>query len=218
MPVQQALDAIEAAFETRPPLHQSREAFEAELLPQLDSLYPLALRFTTDPSRAEDLVQDTVLKALRAWQKFQPGGNIRNWLFTILRNTFISSCLRRRREPIPMDLANPETPATTWALDTNDPEETLLARIVGAKALETIDTLADDFRVVVVLSAVEDQSYPDIAGVLGIPLGTVKSRLFRARRQLREALYEDAVDMGYVRARAHRRRTKAPRLRRSAGR
>ena len=218
MPVQQGLDVFEAAFVTRPPLHESREAFEAELLPQLDSLYPLALRFTTDPSRAEDLVQDTVLKAFRSWQQFQPGSNIRSWLFTILRNTFITSWRRRRREPIPMDLATAEPPATIWAVDVDDPEETFFARIVDAKVLETIDTLPDDFREVVVLSDVEDLSYPDIAGVLGIPVGTVKSRLFRARRQLPKALYEHAVDMGYVRARAHGRRTKLPRLRRLAGR
>jgi RNA polymerase sigma-70 factor (ECF subfamily) len=201
MPVQQGLDAFEAAFASRPPLHNElREAFEAEVLPQLDWLYPLALRFTTDPSRAEDLVQDTVLKALRSWERFQPGSNIRGWLFMILRNTFISNSRRRRREPIPMDLAA-ERPATIRAVDDDDPEERSFARIVDAKVLETIDTLQGDFREVVVLSDVENLSYAAIAGVLGIPVGTVKSRLFRARRQLQKVLYDDALDMGYVRAR-----------------
>jgi RNA polymerase sigma-70 factor (ECF subfamily) len=86
-------------------------------------------------------------------------------------------------------------------VDGNEPEGTLFARIVDAKVLETIDTLQDDFREVVVLSAVENLPYAAIAGVLGIPVGTVKSRLFRARRQLQKALYDDALDMGYVRAR-----------------
>ena len=81
-----------------------RAVFEAEVLPQLDALYRLGLRLTTDPSRAEDLVQDTVLKAFRSWERFQPGTNIRSWLFTILRNTFINDYRRRQREPIPMDL------------------------------------------------------------------------------------------------------------------
>lgn len=202
MSVQQAMDVFEAALETRPPLHESREAFEAELLPQLDSLYSLAFRFTTDPSRAEDLVQDTLVKAFRSWRQFQHGSNIRSWLFTILRNTFISNCRRSRREPIPMDLVSAELAATIRAVDGNDPEGTFFARIVEAKVLETIDTLQNDFREVVVLSDVENLSYAAIAGVLGIPVGTVRSRLFRARRQLQKALYDDALDMGYVRARA----------------
>jgi RNA polymerase sigma-70 factor (ECF subfamily) len=199
--MQSRLDVLEAAFATRPPLHESREAFEAELLPQLDRLYSLALRFTTDPSRAEDLVQDTLLKALRSWRRFQPGSNIRSWLFTILRNTFINNCRRRRREPIPMDVATAEPRATIRLADGNDPEGAFVASIVDAKVLKTIDTLQDDFREVVVLSDVEKLSHAAIAGVLGIPLGTVKSRLFRARRVLRKALYDDALDMGYVRAR-----------------
>jgi RNA polymerase sigma-70 factor, ECF subfamily len=204
MPVRQTLDVFEAAFETRPPLHECRKAFEAELLPQLGSLYSRALRFTTDPSRAEDLVQDTLLKAFRSWRQFQPGSNIRSWLFTILRHTFINNLRRSRREPIPMDLASADPAATIRAVDGNDPEGTVFARIVDAKVLETIDTLQDDFREVVVLSAVENLSYTAIAGVLGIPVGTVKSRLFRARRQLQRALYDDALDMGYVRARPRR--------------
>src|SRR5262245_66377152 len=92
-----------------------REAFEAEVIPQLDSLYRLALRLTTDPSRAEDLVQDTVLKAFRSWQRFQPGTNIRSWLFTILRNTFINDYRRRQREPIPRHLQTPEPHAAARA-------------------------------------------------------------------------------------------------------
>src|SRR5262245_46261439 len=161
MSVQQGLDVFEAAFETRPSLHESRAAFEAELLPQLDSLYALALRFTTDPSRAEDLVQDTVLKAFRSWRQFQPGSNIRSWLFTILRNTFISNWRRRRREPIPMDLATAEPRATIRAADDDDPEGTFFAKIVDAKVLEAVDTLRDDFRQVVLLSDIHNLSYPE---------------------------------------------------------
>lgn len=176
-----------------------RESFEAEVLPQLDSLYRLALRLTTDPTRAEDLVQDTVLKAFRSWQRFQPGTNIRSWLFTILRNTFINEYRRRQREPIPMDLETIEPYATFRGTDEEDPEGTFFSQIVDGKVLEAIDALPEDFREVLVLSDVENLSYAEIADVLGLPVGTVKSRLFRARRQLQRALYDHAVEMGYLR-------------------
>jgi RNA polymerase sigma-70 factor (ECF subfamily) len=178
-----------------------RSAFEAEVLPQLDSLYRLALRLTTDPSRAEDLVQDTVLKAFRSWQSFQPGTNIRSWLFTILRNTFINDYRRRQREPIAMDLDAVEPHAAFRAAQDEDPEGTFFSQIVDAKVLDAIDALPEDFREVLVLSDIENMSYAEIAEVLGVPVGTVKSRLFRARRQLQEVLYDHAVEMGYIRAR-----------------
>lgn len=171
------------------------------MLPQLDSLYRLALRLTTDPSRAEDLVQDTVLKALRSWQRFQLGTNIRSWLFTILRNTFINDYRRRQREPIAMDLDAVEPHAVFRAGQDEDPEGAFFAQIVDAKVLDAIDALPEDFREVLVLSDIENMSYAEIAGVLGIPVGTVKSRLFRARRQLQEVLYDHAVEMGYIQAR-----------------
>jgi RNA polymerase sigma-70 factor (ECF subfamily) len=191
------------AFESgRPPCNEPREAFEAEILPQLDSLYRLALGLTTDPSRAEDLVQDTVLKAIRYWRRFQPGTNIRSWLFTILRNTFISAYRRRQREPIPMDVETAEQHAGFRAVGDADPEGTFFARIVDARVLEALDALPDDFREALVLSDVESLSYAEIAGVLDIPVGTVKSRVFRARRRLQEVLYDHAVEMGYVRARS----------------
>jgi RNA polymerase sigma-70 factor (ECF subfamily) len=175
-----------------------REAFEADVLPQLDSLYRLALRLTTDPSRAEDLVQDTVLKAFRSWQSFQPGTSIRSWLFTILRNTFINDYRRRQREPIPMDLDAAESLATFRAAEDEDPEGTYFNQIVDAKVLEAIDALPEDFREVLVLSDVENMSYAEIARMLSLPVGTVKSRLFRARRLLQKALRDHAVEMGYL--------------------
>jgi RNA polymerase sigma-70 factor (ECF subfamily) len=176
----------------------AREAFEAQLLPQLDSLYRLALRLTTDPSRAEDLVQDTVLKAFRSWQSFQPGTSIRSWLFTILRNTFINDYRRRKREPIPMDLEVAEPMATFRAAEDEDPEGAFFNRIVDAKVLEAIDALPEDFREVLVLSDVENMPYAEIARMLNLPVGTVKSRLFRARRQLQKVLHDHAVEMGYL--------------------
>ncbi|HEU5170480.1 MAG TPA: sigma-70 family RNA polymerase sigma factor [Gemmatimonadales bacterium] len=175
-----------------------RADFEAEALPQLDPLYRLALRLTTDPSRAEDLVQDTVLKAFRAWDRFQPGTNVRSWLFTILRNTFINEYRRRQREPIPMDLEAIEAHITERPVADEDPEGAFFAQIVDEKVLEAIDRLPDEFREVLVLSDIENLTYAEIAEVLRLPIGTVKSRLFRARRQLQTALYDHAVEMGYL--------------------
>jgi RNA polymerase sigma-70 factor, ECF subfamily len=179
-----------------------REAFEAEILSQLDSLYWLSLRLTADPSRAEDLVQDTLLKAFRSWQRFQPGTNIRGWLFTILRNTFVSAYRRGQHEPIPMEVETAEQHAVFRTMADEDPEGTFFAQIVDARVLEALDALPDDFREALVLSAIECLSNAEIAGVLDIPVGTVKSRVFRARRRLQEALYDHAVEMGYARARS----------------
>ncbi len=182
-------------------LDARRESFEREVLPQLDSLYRLALRLTTEPSRAEDLVQDTVLKAFRSWERYQPGTNVRGWLFTILRNTFINDYRRRQREPIAMDLEAVEPYSISRAPADEDPEGTFFSQIIDAKVLEAIDALPEDFREVLVMSDVENMTYAEIAEVLKIPVGTVKSRLFRARRQLQGTLYDHAREMGYIKVR-----------------
>jgi RNA polymerase sigma-70 factor (ECF subfamily) len=177
----------------------AREAFEAELLPELDTLYRLALRLTVDRSRAEDLVQDTVLKAFRAWPRFKLGTNLRGWLCTILRNTFIDGY--RRRAAIRMDLEGDGRRAALHEVGETDPEGAFFSRIMDGKVLEAIDALPEESREVLVLSDVENLSYAEIAKVAGAPIGTVKSRLFRARRHLKESLYEHAVAMGYIRPR-----------------
>lgn len=177
-------------------------SFEQEALPHLDSLYRVALRLTGDPSQAEDLVQDTMLKAFRAWSQYRPGTNARGWLLTILRNTFINLYRRRKREPVAMDLEAAEPQAIFRPAEENDPEGSFFSRIVDEKVLEAIDALPTEFREVLVLSDMEGLSYAEIADALGIPVGTVKSRLFRARRQLQATLYAHAVEMGYIKPRA----------------
>src|SRR5690606_10796999 len=156
-----------------------------EALPHLDTLYRVALRLTGEPAGAEDLVQDTMLKALRAWQSFTPGSNARAWLVTILRNQFINGWRKRRRAPQqvdselipePLDSANP------------DPEGRFFAELVDDEVLAALDALPDDFREVVVLSDLEGLPYAEVAEALDIPIGTVKSRLFRARRILQGRL------------------------------
>jgi RNA polymerase sigma-70 factor (ECF subfamily) len=179
-------------------------SFDDEALPHLDALYRVALRLTADPTLAEDLVQDTMLKAYRSWRQYRPGTNAKGWLLTILRNTFINDYRRRKHEPIAMDLEAAEPHALYRAMQESDPEGAFFSQIVDEKVLEAIDALPPDFREVLVLSDVEGMRYSEIAEALQIPVGTVKSRLFRARRQLQADLYAHAVEMGYIQARESR--------------
>jgi RNA polymerase sigma-70 factor, ECF subfamily len=176
-------------------------SFDAEALPHLDALYRVALRLTGDPSQAEDLVQDTMLKAYRAWRQYRPGTNAKGWLLTILRNTFINDYRRRKLEPVAMDLEAVEPHALFRDVEQSDPEGAFFSKIVDEKVLEAIDALAPEFREVLVLSDIEGMRYAEIAETLQVPVGTVKSRLFRARRQLQAALYAHAVEMGYIKPR-----------------
>ena len=176
-------------------------SFDDEALPHLDALYRVALRLTMDPSQAEDLVQDTMLKAYRSWRQYRPGTNAKGWLLTILRNTFINDYRRRKLEPIAMDLEAAEPHAIAREMAESDPEGAFFSQIVDEKVLEAIDALPTEFREVLVLSDMEGMSYADIAETLQVPVGTVKSRLFRARRQLQGVLYAHAVEMGYIRPR-----------------
>jgi RNA polymerase sigma-70 factor (ECF subfamily) len=176
-------------------------SFDDEALPHLDALYRVALRLTGDASQAEDLVQDTMLKAYRSWKQYRPGTNAKGWLLTILRNTFINDYRRRKHEPIAMDLETVEPYALDRSMQEVDPEGSFFAQIVDDKVIEAIDALPDEFREVLVLSDVEGMRYAEIAETLQIPVGTVKSRLFRARRLLQAELYSHAVEMGYIQPR-----------------
>jgi RNA polymerase sigma-70 factor (ECF subfamily) len=179
-------------------------SFDQEALPHLDALYRVALRLTGDASQAEDLVQDTMLKAFRAWGQYRPGTNARAWLLTILRNTFINEYRKQKREPVPVDIDLVEPYIVRPAGPDTDPEGTFFSRIVDARVLEAVQSLPDEFRDALVLSDMEGLSYAEVAESLEIPIGTVKSRLFRARRLLQKQLYDHAVEMGYIQAREDR--------------
>jgi RNA polymerase sigma-70 factor, ECF subfamily len=176
-------------------------SFDDEALPHLDALYRVALRLTADASQAEDLVQDTMLKAYRSWKQYRPGTNAKGWLLTILRNTFINDYRRRKHEPIAMDLEAVEPHIVDRSIQEADPEGTFFSQIVDERVLEAIDALPDEFREVLALSDIEGLRYAEIAEMLQIPVGTVKSRLFRARRLLQQELYSHAVEMGYIQPR-----------------
>lgn len=173
--------------------------FETEALVHLDALYGLALRLTGgDVARSEDLVQDAVLKAYRAWDDFELGTNCRAWLMTILRNTFINEFRSRQRRPNAVEFDGIADRSVFAEVAAEDASGDFFERIIDREVIAAIDDLPEEFRVPIVLSDLEGLSYQEIAEILGIPVGTVKSRLFRARKRLQARLYSFAREMGYV--------------------
>ncbi len=175
------------------------ENFEREAIPHLDLLYRYGLRLTGDSQQAEDLVQNTMLKAYRSWHQYQMGTNVRAWLLTILRNMFINEYRKARRAGVHIDVDTVEHIAILDDAEQSDPENRFFDQIVDDEILRAIDELPDEFRETLVLSDIEALSYAEIAKVTMVPLGTVKSRLSRARHALRRKLSSYAVAMGYIR-------------------
>jgi RNA polymerase sigma-70 factor (ECF subfamily) len=172
---------------------RTRAEFEALVAPWLDTLYAGALRLTRNERDAEDLVQDTVMRAYRFFDKFEKGTNFRAWLFKILTNTFINGYRRQVKERSLGDESERQSvEAQFFSADTTDqaqnPEDYLLQRVMSEDVLAAIDTLPVDFRMVVILADLQEFSYKEIADILDVPVGTVMSRLFRGRRQLEKVL------------------------------
>ena len=180
---------------------QPRQSFEAEALPHLDTVYRVALRLSGDPAQAEDLTQDTMLKAFRGWHQFESGTNVRAWLLTILRNTFINEYRRKRQRGPTVDLDQIESFSLFDQVQDVDPEGRFFNQIVDETVIRAIDELPDEFREALVLSDVEGLPYAEISQIIGAPVGTVKSRIFRARKALQRQLYDYAVEMGYIKKR-----------------
>jgi RNA polymerase sigma-70 factor (ECF subfamily) len=179
--------------------------FEREALPHMDAVFRFALRLSGSPAEAEDLVQETFLKAFRSWSQYTPGTRCKSWLLTICRNVFLRSRERVRlhREILEREVvfneASQEVVQPIWAmLPSSDPEGEFFNAIVGDVVLNAIDDLPEEYRSAVILSDVEGLSYAEIVEVMGVPVGTVKSRLFRARRHLQKVLFDYAVEMGYL--------------------
>jgi len=176
-----------------------RDQFEAEALVHMDALYGLALRLTGgDAARSEDLVQDAILKAFRAWDDFRLGSNCRAWLMTILRNTFINEFRSAQRRPTSVEYDEVADRSVFAEVSSVDPEGQFFGRLIDKHVVAAIDELPEEFRLPIVLSDIEGLSYQEISEVMEIPIGTVKSRLFRARKRLQTRLYEYAVEMGYL--------------------
>ena len=176
---------------------ERRAQFEREALAHLDALYAFALKLARARDDAEDLVSDTLLRAFDRWEQYHLGTNIRAWLFTILYHVFVS---RKRR----VDAREVHAPDDSegWsafeAVGETDPEGRFYDSFLDDEITRAIEALPDEYRAAVVLSDLHDLRYAEIAEILGVPEGTVKSRLFRGRRILQKKLVDYAIDMGYL--------------------
>jgi RNA polymerase sigma-70 factor (ECF subfamily) len=190
---------------SRPP---GPDPFESEVLTHLDALYGVACRLTKSPLDAEDLVQDTLVKAVRARGQYQAGTNLKAWLFKILTNTFINKHRRGGIERVVLDGPDADPLADGWVSAASmralrDPETQALRPIVEEEVRRALAELPEEFRLAVVLSDVEELSYKEIAEVMNCPVGTVMSRLHRGRRLLQKRLYDHAVLLGIAPADEH---------------
>jgi RNA polymerase sigma-70 factor (ECF subfamily) len=179
--------------------------FERDALPLAPQLYGAAVRMTRNPSDAEDLVQETFLKAYRAYGTFEEGTNLKAWLYRILTNTFINNYRRDTRRPQETDLGELEDlylfrrlARETSATSSTSAEEQLLEGLVEEDIKQAIESLPENFRMVVLLADLEGFSYKEIADILDIPIGTVMSRLHRGRKALQVALWDFATKRGLV--------------------
>jgi RNA polymerase sigma-70 factor (ECF subfamily) len=180
-----------------------QERFERDVLPLLPSLYGAALRLTRNPADAEDLVQDTYLRAYRGFAGFQEGTNLKAWLYRILTNGFINTYRKKQREPQIVD--GPDDIDEWYLYDRlggrsveESAEEEVLDRIPDAEVKAALESLPENFRIPVLLADVEGFSYKEIAEIMGTPIGTVMSRLHRGRKALEKALWDTAKERGLV--------------------
>jgi RNA polymerase sigma-70 factor, ECF subfamily len=181
-----------------------KQRFRDEALPLLDSLYGAALRMTRNPSDAEDLVQETMLRAYRSFDRFEPGTNLKAWLFRILTNAYINTYRKRQREP--QKVSADEVEDFDFYQELKDhspqfiqtPENIVLDSLVDSDILEAIEELPEQFRLAVVLSDIEGFTYAEMAEIMDVPMGTVMSRLHRGRKALQQRLLEVAKDRGIV--------------------
>jgi RNA polymerase sigma-70 factor (ECF subfamily) len=165
-----------------------RKEFEALAMPHLDALYRTALRMTGQAASAEDLVQEAFLRAFRNFRRFDRGTNFRSWIFTILTNAFINDYRRKAHGPAVTDFAELEPAAIDAPERLSAADVEALGERLGDEARRALEKMPPEFRLVFLLSTFEEMSYKEIAAVAGIPIGTVMSRLFRARAILRGEL------------------------------
>jgi len=177
--------------------------FEAEALPLLPGMYSAAYRLTRNPSDAEDLVQETFLRAYRAFHQFESGTNLKAWLYRILMNTFINSYRKRQREPQTVS----DEEIADWYLYSKmneaglepSAETSVIESLPDEEVQEALSSLPEQFRVAVLLADVEGFSYKEIAEITGVPIGTVMSRLHRGRKALQKRLWDVVRERGLVR-------------------
>ena len=176
--------------------------FEVEAMPYLDQLYGAAMRMTRNPADAEDLVQDTYVRAFASFHQYRPGTNLKAWLYRILTNTFINSYRRRQRQPLQTDADAVEDwqlhrAASHDSVGLPSAESLALDALPDSDIKDALGQLSEDRRLAVYLADVEGFSYKEIAEIMDTPIGTVMSRLHRGRRQLRGLLADYAREYGY---------------------
>ena len=188
------------AFLSRSTQKKQRE-FEEEAVPHMDVLYNFALRTTGNADDANDLLQETFLKAYRFWDKYEKGTNIRAWLFRIMKNSYINRYRKETKEPDTVDYENVENFYHTIRAESTDPndlQQKLFGNLLGDEVSKALSDLPDDFRTVVILCDIEGMTYEEIAEFLDIPIGTVRSRLHRGRKLLQQTLFTYAQQQGLL--------------------
>jgi RNA polymerase sigma-70 factor (ECF subfamily) len=175
--------------------------FDNEFMPHINAMYNFAFRLTTDEDDANDLVQDTYLKAFRFINSFEKGTNAKAWLFRILKNSFINDYRKKTKEPNKVDYQEVEqyydSDEMAGTSQTTDLRTETVQEMLGDEIANALNALPVDFRTVIILCDVEGFTYEEMAKILDIPIGTVRSRLHRARMLLKEKLKNYATSMGY---------------------
>ena len=186
---------------TKVELQKKYKEFEVEALPYMDALYNYGLKMTGSSDEADDLVQETFLRAFRFWDKFEKGTNAKAWLFSILRNSFINEYRKSSREPDKVDyddIQNFYENIKSDEVKTQHAQEDAFSTLLDDEVSQAITKLPEDFRTVIILSDIEGFTYDEIAEFVDTPVGTVRSRLHRARKMLYSTLHNYGKDKGYI--------------------
>ena len=188
-----------------PDIQKKYKDFDREVIPHMDALYNYALKMTGSPDDADDLVQETYLKAFRFFDKFEQGTNSKAWMFRILKNSYINDYRKIKKEPNKVDyedIQNFYENIKSTDVKAQHVEEDSFSKLLDDDLTGAITNLPEDFRTVIILSDIEGFTYEEIADFIDCPVGTVRSRLHRARKMLYTKLYNYADEKGYVRSEA----------------
>ncbi|HET8864438.1 MAG TPA: sigma-70 family RNA polymerase sigma factor [Gracilimonas sp.] len=180
---------------------KKQKDFDEEIIPHMDALYNFALRLTTDPNDAEDLVQDTIVKAYRFFSSYERGTNAKAWMFRILKNSFINNYRKTSKKPSQVDYEEVSSyyeSIRAERTETSDLENLMFREMMDDDLSNALTRLPEDFRTVVLLCDVEGYTYEEIANMLDVPIGTIRSRLHRGRNLLKTELLEYAKKRGYT--------------------